>query len=388
MGKAMIFDPTTLYRQLSDGGPIQKVRLPDGLVGWLVTGYDEARVLLADPRLSKNIKVARGLFPDGDERGGGSPLAEHMLNSDPPGHTRLRRAVQKAFTAGASAQLRPAVERITNDLLHRLGDAGHVDLIDTFISPLPVAVMSELLGIPKNDQRRVRAWSRAFVSRDASRAFQGYLTQLLIAKRVAPGPDLLSELATAPESDERLSQEELINMAYLLLVAGHETTVALIANAILTLLGHPEQLALLRDDRALIPAAVEETLRAESPIHLSTTRFTLEPLVIGGVRIPANESVFVSLLAANRDKQRFPMPDDFDITRNTQGHLAFGHGIHYCLGAPLAKLEAGVALGALLDRFPHIELDGAAADRRWRSSLLIHGPRTLPISYGRPECRP
>jgi cytochrome P450 len=319
-----------------------------------------------------------------------SPVVEHMLHADPPDHTRLRRLVNKAFTPRAVARLRPAIEEITDDLLDAMGDAGRADLIDALAFPLPIAVISEMLGVPHTDRDRVREWSRALISIDdpeaqhrAGLAFGGYLTELVDDKRLTPGQDMLSGLISTSDGGDHLTTHEVITMAFLLLVAGHETTVSLIGNAVYSLLRHPEQMRLLRCDRSLLPGAVEEVLRYESPVHIATLRFTTAPVVIGGVEIPPHELVQISLPAANRDASQFPDPDRFDIARDTRGHLAFGHGIHYCVGAPLARMEGEIALGKLLDRYPQLDLDAREPEVRWRPSLLVHGLRTLPITYSR-----
>jgi cytochrome P450 len=258
--------------------------------------------------------------------------------------------------------------------------------------PLPLTVICELLGVPERDRPDFTLWSHVLNGGtgypaeviDVQRAVADYFGALAERKRAAPGDDLLSQLARA-EADGSLSREELISMAVLMLIAGHDTTVSLIGNGLLELLRAPGQLALLRSDPALLPNAVEEMLRYACPVNISSTRFTREPVELGGVRIPAGELLYVSILSANRDASRFEDPDVFDITRETGGHLGFGHGIHYCLGAPLARLETEIVLRAILGRFPGLRLATDPAAIVYRRSVLMHAPAALPVYLSRDD---
>ncbi|TVT30319.1 cytochrome P450 [Amycolatopsis rhizosphaerae] len=388
-----IHDPHAVYAALRAEAPVRPAIMPRGLRVWLVTRYAEARELLADPRLSKDNQRAAELFRQRITATGqaafSSSLAAHMLNTDPPDHTRLRKLVNKAFTARTVSRLRPRIEEIADELLDEVAAAGTVDLLEAFAFPLPITVICELLGVPSTDRDRFRAWSNTIVSastperlHEDSTALAAYLAELIAAKRGKPTEDLLSDLVHVSDADDQLSEVELVSMAFLLLVAGHETTVNLIGNGVLALLRHPDQLAMLRSDPSLVPNAVEEFLRFDGPINVATVRFTTEPVLVGEVEIPEGEFVMVSLMAANRDAERFPEPDRLDVTRAAGGHLAFGHGIHYCVGAPLARLEAGIALGKLVSRFPKLELDGEAGALRWRDSTLIRALETLPVRVG------
>lgn len=387
-------DPHAVYRQLRKEAPVRQAVMPRGLRVWLVTRYADARAVLADPRLSKDSNRARELFrthvtatetPDTAMQA----MSGHMLNSDPPDHTRLRKLVNKAFTARTVARLRPRIEQITADLLDGVAAAGKVDLLESFAFPLPITVICELLGVPREDREKFRSWTNTMVSastyedvaRDAG-AMAQYLTALVGQKRQVPTEDLLSDLVHVSEEGDSLSDAELLPMAFLLLVAGHETTVNLIGNSVLSLLNHPDQLAKLRADPSLLPNAIEEVLRFDGPVNIATLRFTTEPVRVGEVEIPAGQFVMASLMAANRDEDRFPDADRLDITRQPGGHLAFGHGIHYCVGAPLARLEAEVALDGLLRRFDTLALDGEPIALRWRDSTLVRGLATLPIRVG------
>jgi cytochrome P450 len=389
LGREFVQDPWAVYRHLRANGPVQRVLVPGGIPMWLVTSYADARALLADPRLSKDYAGVRELFPPGEAGPYNSPLAAHMLNSDPPAHTRLRRLVNQALTARTVSRLRPRIEQVADELLGALPAGPPVDLIEAYAVPLASTVICDLLGVPAADRGNFRAWSKAFVSavppevvRDAERSVMAYFTALTDAKRVTPSDDLLSDLVHISGQPGQLWPDELVRMAFLLLVAGFETTVSLIGNGVLSLLRHPGQLDLLRSDPSLLPGAIEEFLRFEGPLHVATMRFTTEPVAVGGTQIPADALVLVSLLAANRDEARFTDPHVLDIARQDPGHLAFGHGIHYCAGAPLARLEGQIAIGRLLSRSPELALADNAdepGELHWRGSVLMHSLSSLPV---------
>jgi cytochrome P450 len=382
--------PLDYFARMRAEGPVTPVILPGGERSWLVTRYAEVRAALADPRLHKDW-AGKLTSPDWvpDEVTGF--LSVHMLNADPPDHTRLRKLVSKAFTARRVAGLRPRIEAITAALLDalqaRLAAGETVDLIEAFSFPLPVTVICELLGVPVADQGRFRQWSNTLLNDQgdpgsfhaAGSAMFHYFTQLVADKRVRPADDVVSALIEAQDSGDSLSQRELIAMLFLLLVAGHETTTNLIASGTLALLTNPAELERLRAEPSLLPGATEELLRYVNPLNHATERFTLEPVEIGGVTIPAREWVLCVTSSANRDPARFPAPDRLDVGRDAGGHVAFGHGIHYCLGAPLARLEGEVAFAALLSRFPTLSLAVDPSSLRWRQSSLIHGLESLPV---------
>jgi len=379
------FSPHEVYREIRETGPVRRVTMSAAPDAWLVTDYAEARALLADPRLAKDHGRALELYPDDVNSALSSDLSHNMLQSDPPDHTRLRRLVTKAFTGKAVARLAPQVERIVDGLLDDVAARGRADLIESFALPLPIEVISELLGVPLADRAKIRDWSMPFVVghsegvERAGREIKAYFAELIAVKRADPGEDLLSDLVHVMVDGDRLSEAELVAMAFLLVFAGHETTANLIGNGVLALLRHPEQAAALRADPSGLPAAIEEFLRYDSPIHIATTRFTTEPVLVGDVEIPANQFVMISLLGANHDGARFADPEVLDTTRAAAGHLAFGHGIHYCVGAPLARLEARIALGALLARFEVLELDAEPDELEWRKSTFVRGLSTLPV---------
>jgi cytochrome P450 len=392
LGAEFLNNPHALNRRLRDETPVQPVILPRGLKVWLVTRYADVRAALSDPSLRKDSSRIGDLFlrhSTNPEQliGGSSELFGHMLNSDPPDHERLRRLVTKAFTARRIELLRPRIEEITAGLLADIGPAAEVDFLDVFAFPLPITVICELLGVPTADRDDFRHWSNVLISGGVERdemqaaavAMAGYLSGMIVTKRAEPGPDLISALVQAHDADDRLSHEELIAMAFLLLVAGHETTVNLIANGVLALIANPEQLAALRADRSLLHGAIEEFLRFESPVKNATLRYTTVPTEIGDVVVPAGEFVVLSLGSANRDGDRFPDPDRLDIERDVSGHMAFGHGIHYCLGAQLARLEAEVAFTQLLDTYDRIELAVPIEELNWRPGMIIRGLEWFPV---------
>jgi cytochrome P450 len=388
LAEGLLTDPYEVYERLRTAAPVHPIRGTDGLPAWLVTRYDDVRAALNDPRLSLDKKHAR----EGHYRGLSLPpaLDANLLNMDPPDHTRLRRLVGRAFTPRRTEALRAPIRATADRLLDALGPDGTADLVSAYAAPLPITVICELLGIPRSHRRDFRAWTDTLVAPDPHRpeaaaaavtAMAGFLRDLLAHKRKSPADDLLSDLiAVRDADDDRLGEDELTSLAFLILFAGYENTVQLIGNTVLALLRHPAQLARLRREPDLIPAAVEEATRYEGPALLAMRRFPTEDLTIGGVRVPAGETVLLSLSAANRDPGRFPDPDRLDLGRDTSGHLALGHGIHYCVGAPLARAETEIALAVLLERYGHLELTGTPP--RWRSSLRARGLLELPVRYG------
>jgi cytochrome P450 len=369
-------DPHPALAELRRAGPVHRVVTPGGLAFWLVTRWDEARQVLTDATLSKRQPVD-GLPPQLR-----AAMSTQMLLRDPPDHTRLRRLVAAAFTPRRIEELRPRVEQIADRLLDGLTAAPAVDLIDTLAFPLAFEVISELLGIPTADRGSFRAWSNPIILGDLSSGEMGRaMTELIAYLRdllAGPATALLGALLEVVDGD-RLSDDELISVAILLLVAGHETTVNLIGNAVYLLCSRPDRKQRLLDDPGLIPAAVEEVLRLAGPAATTTYRVTTHPLTIGETTIPAGEQVLVSILAVNRDRARFADPDRFDPGRPDGGHLAFGHGIHFCLGAPLARMEAQIALTRLLARYPDIDLAVPPSELEWRTGLLMHGLVRLPV---------
>ncbi|MCA6094554.1 cytochrome P450 [Streptomyces sp. SCA3-4] len=375
-------DPHSLYAHLREQGPVHRIRTPDDRDAWLIVGHAEARAALTDPRLSNDLRNSAGW--DGD---GGYAIGLNMLQTDPPDHTRLRRLVAKEFSPQRIASMRPRIERIADELLDALLPAGRADLVEDYALPLPLTVICELLGVPAADRAAFRDWSDEMVQPSspeaaaaAAEAMTGYLGALVEAKRNAPEEDLLSALARSGD-DDVLSPAELLGMAFVLLVAGHETTVNLISSGAHALLRHPDQLAALRADWSLLDGAVEEVLRYDCPVERAAYRYTTAPVDFGGTTVPAREAVIVVLAAAARDPRQFADPDTFDIRRDARGHLAFGHGVHHCIGAPLARMEASIALKALLQRCPDLAFDCDPGRLTWRPSLALRGLLALPVRY-------
>ncbi|WP_328991851.1 cytochrome P450 [Kribbella sp. NBC_01245] len=362
----------------------------DGKPAWLITRYDEVRQALADPRLSLDKSNALpGMYS-----GLSLPpaLDVNLLNMDPPDHTRIRKLVTKAFTAGRVEQLREPIHQIANDLLDDLVTKDHADLVGEFAAPLPIMVICDLLGIPAEDRTDFRAWTDALVAPDPAKpqqakeaigAMMRFYPALIARKRAEPGDDLLTAMIAARDEDDRLSEDELTSLAFLILFAGYENVVHLIGNAILGLLDNPEQLKALQAERSLLPAAIEEFARYDGPAPLAVRRFPLSDVEIGGVTIPQGETVLLSLGGANHDPSRFAEPERLDLRRNATGHLALGHGIHYCVGAPLARLETEMALAAVLDRLPALALAVPRDEIRWRPSMRTRGLLALPVTYGK-----
>lgn len=379
--------PYDVYQRLRTSSPVHRITGTDGQPAWLVTRFDDVRAALADPLLSLDKTHAR----EGSYRGLSLPpaLDANLLNMDPPDHTRLRRLVGRAFTQRRVEQLRAPIRATADQLLDAFGEHGTTDLIASYAAPLPITVICDLLGIPGSYRRDFRAWTNALIAPDPDRpqaakeaiaAMLGFFTELMAHKRREPADDLLTDLIAVRDTEgDRLAEDELMSLAFLILFAGYENTVQLIGNAILALLQYPDQMVLLRQDPSRITAAVEEFARFEGPALLAIRRFPIRDMTIGGVRIPAGETVLLSLSAANRDPDRFPDPDRLDLSRDATGHLALGHGIHYCLGAPLARAETEIALAALLERFEDLELTGK--EPRWRPSLRARSLLELPVRY-------
>jgi cytochrome P450 len=392
-------DPFGHFAEARTRCPVQKARLADGHPAWVVLGYDAARRALNDPRISKDMLAA--LQEAGDVVAEGLPgpaFSRHMLNVDPPDHTRLRRLVSRAFVPGRIAALEPAIRTIASRLLDELDAAGPdatVDLIEGYAYPLPFGVIGELLGIPAADRPRLHAWFQVLLTGwagdpppeavEASDGIVAYLRALVDDKRRRPADDLVSVLVAA--EDDALTTQELLSSLFQLVVAGHDTTASLIGNGVVALLDHPGQLEALLADLGQLPAAIDELIRFTAPVPHATFRVTAEPVALDGVRIPAHEQVLVCLAAANRDPGRFPAPDVLDVSRDSGPNLGFGHGIHYCLGAPLARLEARVAFEELLGRHPGLRLAVHRDALAWAhgDGLVLRGLVCLPVVLS-PAC--
>jgi cytochrome P450 len=375
------------FDELAAGGPVQRVTLFTGVPVWLVTGYAEARQVLASPDVVKSS--TDGPHADHVPAQLVAAMNKHVLSSNPPDHTRLRRMVNAVFTRRRVEALQPRIAEISTQLLDELaaGD-GPVDLVGGYSYPLPITVISELIGVPAFQRDEFRTLS-AIVTSGPVHTPEQYITaatrmveivrELIEQKRAAPKDDLLSALIAVRDGGDQLSDDELSSMVFLLLVAGHETTVGLITNAVHALMTHPEQAAKLRADHTLLPSAVEEFLRFDPPVMIAIPASTTASVQVGDVTIPAGDVLVTVLRTANHDPARFESPGQLDVSRKDNAHMAFGHGIHHCLGAPLARLEGRIAIGHLLDRFPNLR--PAEADRQPERypSLLLNGIARLPV---------
>jgi cytochrome P450 len=372
------------YAKALEQPGLLRVRMAYGEPAWLATRYADARFVLGDRRFSR----AEAIRHD-EPRQSEAQQEAGILGMDPPEHTRLRTLVAKAFTMHQVEKLRPQVRELTHGLLDGLEAAGPpVDLVEHYALPLPVAVICRMLGVPEEDRPRFRVWSDAALSTSsltADEAFRNreelrsYMAGLIQDHRENPRPDLMTGLIDARDTGDRLTERELVDLCVGLLVAGHETTASQIPNFVYALLEHPDQLALLRERPELVAGAVEELMRFV-PLGSGAAfpRYATEDIEVGGTLVRAGEPVLVAVGAANRDALKFTAPGRLDITRTGVQHLGFGHGVHHCLGAPLARLELQEALTALLARFPGLHLAG---DVVWKNQMLVRGPREMPVGW-------
>jgi cytochrome P450 len=387
-------NPYPFYALLRSEHPVVQVRMPDGKPAWLLTRYDDVQTALKDERLSKNPYVTLSK----EEQAAKlpwipkflRPLTHSMLDQDPPDHTRLRGLVSQAFTPRFIEQLRQRIESLCAELIAPLGARGEGELIEDLALPLPLTVIADMLAVPQADRQRFRRWSQRTVNVSTQAQMMlavptlwrllNYVRGLIRGRRSALGEDLLSGLLRAEQAEDRLSEDELLAMIVLLLIAGHETTVNLIASGTLALLDFPEELERLRADRSLMRPALEELLRYTSPVEIGTERYTREPVTFSGVEIPRGERVLPVIAAANRDPEQFPEPDRLVIGRSPNRHVSFGYGAHYCLGAALARLEGEAALAALLDRSGRLRLRAPREKLTWRRSVFLRGLERLPLA--------
>jgi cytochrome P450 len=379
-------DPYPAYAELRADAPVRRIEV-GGSPAWLISRHADVRAALADPRLSKDWRYT--LPPEQRADAPGTPVPM-MILMDPPEHTRLRKLVSRAFTLRRMEALRPRVREIADELIDALPTSGSVDVLAEYAFLLPVFVICELLGVPAEDRDEFAAWSNVMVdegggeeSMTAMRQLGAYLAGLGAAKRVEPDAALISGLIEVADDDgDRLAEDELIGMSMMLLIAGHETTVNLIGNGLLALWTQPQQRALLAQRPELIGPAVEEFLRFDSPVHTTPARFAAEEVEYGGVTIPEGGQVLLSLAAANRDPERFADAGELRVDRDAAGHVAFGHGLHHCLGAQLARIEGQEAIGRLMARRPEARLAVDAAELVHRHSNLVRGLRRLPVELG------
>ncbi|WP_181783388.1 cytochrome P450 family protein [Pseudonocardia pini] len=378
-------DPYPALAELRAEEPVRRLDLPEGPM-WIVTRYEDVRAAFVDDRLSKDWRYT---LPADQRAAMPAAPTPMMLLMDPPDHTRLRKLVSRSFTVRRMEELRPRVQQIADELVAALPATGTVDLMAQYAFLLPVRVICELLGVPEEDRDDFGRWSSTMIDESpneektaAAQKLGGYLAELVERKRAEPDDALLSALTQVSDEGDALSQEELVAMGMLLLIAGHETTVNLIGNGVLGLLTHPEQRALLAEKPELWPTAVEEFLRWDSPVTNTPVRFAAEDVEIAGTTIPEGAVVILALSAANRDGERFAEADTLDVTRDDRGHVAFGYGLHHCLGAPLARIEGQVALQTLFAMRPDLAMAVDPAELAYRRSVLVHGVTRLPVTPG------
>lgn len=388
-------NPHPFYARLRAEAPVCRVRLPDKQEAWLITRYDDVLALLKDRRFAKDRRNA--LTPEQLTRQPWIPpmlvpLTRNMLDLDEPDHGRLRGLVHKAFTPRRIELMSARIQVLSDTLLDKAESRGKLDLISDYALPLPVAVIADLLGVPVGDRMKFARWSNTMLKNTASAwnmvlsipdvlAFLRYIRWLVRLRRANPQDDLISELVLAEEAGDHLSEDELLAMVAILLIAGHETTVNLIGSGTLALLQHPPQAKQLRANPVQIKLAVEELLRYTSPVDMATERYAREDVEIAGVTIPRGTLVFGVLGSANRDERQFTNPDTLEIARDPNQHLAFGQGIHYCVGAPLARMEGQIAINTLLRRFPDLRLAQVPERLQWRRGLVLRGLESLPLSF-------
>ncbi len=373
-------------------GSVRQATLPSGVTAWVIGDHADALAALADERLSKDSAGMHRILGGQLRRAGETPELSRMFGSssilflDNPRHDELRRRVSKVFTLRRVQLLRPDIERLVSGMLEDLPRDRPVDVVERLAFPLPLVVICELLGVPLDERHQFRDWTTALMEDTpnrvlpASRAMEDYFDKLIFAKRASSDDGLLSALVELADRGE-LSADEVMDMVFLLFVAGHETSKNLIGNGVYHLLADPQRWKLLGDRPDLVPGAVEEILRFDSPVRMATYRWTREPVQYGGMVIPADEIVLVSLLSAGRDPQRYPDADNLDVRRNAT-HLSFGHGIHYCPGAPLARLEAEVAFAALTRKFPNARPAAGIHQLRHNPSVIMNGFSALPVILG------
>lgn len=386
-------NPYPFYARLRAAQPVAPARYGK-LDAWLVTRYDDVVALLKDSRFVKNQYSVQNKAQQAKQPWAPPfmrPLQSTLLDSDDPTHARLRNLVHKAFTPARIEHLQTRIQSIADELLDAAQKKNEMDLVREFALPLPLTVIAELLGVPPKDREKFHQLSDAFLRPPSTVnmlrivpalwSFMRYLRVLFAERKRNPQNDLLTALVQAEEAGDRLNQDELLGMVFVLMIAGHETTVNLIGSGTLALLEHPDQLQLLRAQPELARTAVEELLRYTSPVETATERYASEDVELHGETICKGELTFAVLASANRDERQFPRGDELDLTRANNKHLAFGQGIHYCVGAPLARLEGQLAFNTLLRRLPNLQLAVPSEKLRWRATPLVRGLEALPVRF-------
>jgi cytochrome P450 len=390
-------NPFPFYAQLRAEAPVFPVKLPHSISrqrAWLITRYDDVLTVLKDDRFAKDRRHA--MTPEQLKKVPWippmfKPLEHTMLDLDSPDHTRLRALVHKAFTPRLIEQMRDQIQALTNALLERVERSSDMDVIADIALPLPLTMIGRILGVSAQDNQKFHRWSKTVVSAGTNTnyvvliptimRFLGYVKKLVKERREHPKDDLVTALVQAKEGSDQLSDDEILAMIFLLLIAGHETTVNLIGSGTLALLEHPDQRALLRREPTLIKTAIEELLRFVCPLEMATERYAREAITIAETTIPRGELVMAVIGSANRDATYFDDPDALDITRKINKHLAFGYGAHFCLGASLARLEGQIVISTLIQRMPNLRLRSAPDQLRWRGAFVLRGLEALPVSF-------
>lgn len=387
-------DPYRLNGALREQAPVHPIDFPPGASAFLVVGYEQVRAAFLDLRISKDLRHCPGWFRE--RLLVNSPvLASNMMTSDPPEHTRLRRLVARELTPRRVQDLEPRIREVTEGLIDALPASGEFDLMERFCVSLPLIVVCELLGVPVEDRPLFRTWTSVLLGsayvqgelaerrRQVSTAMADYLSDLIARRRREPLGDLTSALVKGADAEDGWKHSELVSTLVTMLIAGHETTVHLFGNGMAALLLDDERRRELAANPSLMPNAVEEFLRYDGPVERGTLRFASEDMEIAGVKIPYGSFIHLSVGAADRDPAEFPDPDRLDLHRATGSHIAFGHGAHFCLGAPLARLEGQIGFEALLRRLPGLNLAVPADELRWiRDSSVVHGLEALPVRLG------
>jgi len=396
-------DPFPLFAQMREMGSVFPVQLPMGGADnqvWMVTRMEEVMQVLKDQarftvdsrKLADNNHVQQSLTGNTEESGPSLFLSNSLNAIDEPDHKRLRTLVSKAFTPKYMESLRPRVQEVADELLDQVQAKGEMDLVKDYANPLPINLISEMIGVPKSDRSKIHEWSESIANglglgrmdpevAKGLQDFGDYIKQLVVEKRQYPGDDLISQLVAIEEEGDRLKESELISMIQLLIFAGHETTSTLISTGTLILFDHPEQWEMLKADHSLVPSAVEELLRFNGPSTIAGPRYALEDIELGGQQIKKGDVILPLMKSANRDELQFTQSEELDITRKIKRHLAFGHGIHMCLGAPLARIEGDIAFTTLLRRMPNLHLSIPREGVSWQFKLASQGLTSLPVAF-------
>ncbi|OEH54088.1 cytochrome P450 [Oceanobacillus sp. E9] len=396
-------DPFLVFNELRENGPVRPIPMQIGNTDnqtWIATQMDEVKTVLKDQdtfcvdpsTINKGSNTRSELTNSSDNPNSNLFLANSLNAIDEPDHRRLRRLVSKGFTPRYMESLRPKVQGIADDLIDEVQEKSEMDIVQDFAYKLPIIVISEMIGVPNSDQEQIYHWSESIANglglgrldEEVSKSlddFGDYFKQLIEERRKQPKDDLISELVAIEDGGDKLHEKELLSLVQLLIFAGHETTSNLISTGTLMLLDNPKQLEILKNDLSLVPKAVEELLRFHGPSTTAGPRYVIKDTVLGGQNIKKGDIVFPLLKSANRDEKVFSSSEDLNVTRDIKRHVAFGHGVHMCLGAPLARIEGDIAFTTLLKRLPDMKLNVPRENVQWQFKLAAQGLSSLPISF-------